>query len=225
MGPFDFILHIDSYLQQIIDQLGTWTYAILFLIVFAETGLVIVPFLPGDSLLFAAGTLAAGGYLDIRILLPVFFLAAVIGNTVNYWVGHKIGPRAFSNRNARFFKPGYLAQTEAFFAKHGGKTIILTRFVPIVRTFAPFVAGVGAMRYGTFMFYNVAGALAWTLVLTLAGFFFGNIPVVKHNFEYVVLLIVLVSIVPAVIGYFRHRGSAETGRTSYEAVKKAVEKK
>jgi membrane-associated protein len=224
MGPFDFILHIDTYLQQIIDQLGSWTYVILFLIIFAETGLVVTPFLPGDSLLFAAGTLAASGYVDLWILLVTFFMAAVLGNSVNYWIGHKIGPRAFSNKNARFFKPGYLAQTEAFFAKHGGKTIILTRFVPIVRTFAPFVAGVGTMKHSTFMFYNVIGALLWTVALTLAGYFFGSIPLIKDNFEYMVFLIVFVSVVPAVIGYFRHRGQAETGHTSYSAIKKAVKK-
>lgn len=224
MEIFDFILHIDSYLQQIIEQLGLWSYAILFLIIFAETGLVVTPFLPGDSLLFAAGALAGGGYLNLWILLPTFFAAAVIGDTINYWIGNTFGSRAFRKENARFFKPGYLAQTQAFYAKHGGKTIVLARFLPIIRTFAPFVAGVGQMRYGTFLFYNVLGALVWVVSLTLLGYFFGSIPIIKENFEYVVILIVLLSLVPPVIEFLRHRRSATTGRTSYGAVKKAVEK-
>lgn len=224
MNAFNFILHLDTYLQQIIDQLGALSYALLFLVIFAETGLVVTPFLPGDSLLFAAGTLAGGGYLELWMLLATFFAAAVLGNTTNYWIGRKLGARAFTNANARFLKPGYLAQTEAFFERHGGKTIILTRFVPIVRTFAPFVAGVGRMPHGTFQFYNVVGALLWVAGLTLAGYFFGSIPIVKENFEYVVILIVLLSIVPPVVEYLKHRKSADRGRTSYGAVKKAVEK-
>lgn len=225
MGIFDFILHIDSYLAQFIDQLGALSYGLLFLIVFAETGLVVTPFLPGDSLLFAAGALAGGGFLEVWILLPVLFVAAVAGDTVNYWIGNKFGTRAFRKENARFLKPGYLAQTQAFYAKHGGKTIVLARFVPIVRTFAPFVAGVGSMRYGTFLLYNVVGAFVWVVSLTLAGFFFGSIPVVKENFEYVVFLIVLLSVVPPFVEYLKHRRSATRGRTSYRAVKKVVEKK
>jgi membrane-associated protein len=203
----DLILHVDEHLAAAITRLGPATYALLFGIIFAETGLVIFPFLPGDSLLFAAGSLAGGGLLDIWIVLITLLIAAVLGDTVNYWIGHRIGERVFSRQTARFFKPSHLARTQAFYAKHGGKTIILARFVPIVRTFAPFVAGVGRMRYSTFVFYNLAGALLWVVGLTLAGFFFGRIPVVKHNFELVVLGIILVSILPPIIEFIKHKRS------------------
>ena len=200
----EFILHLDQYLNQIIQTYGLWTYAILFLIVFVETGLVIMPFLPGDSLLFAAGTFAALGSLDVWVLWLVIFVAAVLGDTLNYWIGSKIGPRAF-DQDMRFMKREYLEKTQEFYEKHGGKTIILARFVPIVRTFAPFVAGVGTMNYRRFFTFNVVGAFLWTTIFVFLGYFFGNIPFVKQNFELAILAIVLMSVVPMVIEYVRGR--------------------
>jgi membrane-associated protein len=200
----DFILHIDQYLNQVIQQYGVWTYALLFVIIFLETGLVVTPFLPGDSLLFAAGTFAALGSLNIWVLWFVCFTAAVLGDSVNYWIGNKVGPRAFE-QDLRFLKREYLDRTHAFYEKHGGKTIVLARFVPIVRTFAPFVAGVGSMRYSYFLTYNVVGAFLWTGLFLWLGYFFGNIPFVQENFELVVVAIVRVSIVPMAIEYVRSR--------------------
>ena len=180
MGIFelliDFILHLDVYLDEIIRNFGVWTYAILFAVIFAETGLVITPFLPGDSLLFAAGTFAALGSLNVIILWLVLFIAAILGDTVNYWIGNKIGPAVFE-KDYRFLKREYLDQTQEFYDKHGGKTIVLARFVPIVRTFAPFVAGVGTMNYGRFLTFNVVGAFIWTAMFVALGYFFGNIPI------------------------------------------------
>ena len=200
----DLFLHLDTHLGQVISQYGTWTYLILFLIVFCETGLVITPLLPGDSLLFAAGTFAALGDLDVRLMILLLVVAAILGDTVNYWVGAAIGPRAFHG-NIRFLKKEYLDRTHAFYEKHGGKTIILARFVPIIRTFAPFVAGVGAMSYGRFLTYNVVGALLWVGLLVLAGFFFGNIPVVRENFTMVILAIVAISVMPIAVEAIRGR--------------------
>jgi membrane-associated protein len=200
----DLFLHLDTHLSQVIAQYGTWTYLILFLIVFCETGLVITPFLPGDSLLFAAGTFAALGDLDVRLMILLLVVAAILGDTVNYWVGAAIGPRAFQG-NHRFLKKEHLDRTHAFYEKHGGKTIILARFVPIIRTFAPFVAGVGAMSYGRFLTYNVVGAVLWVGLLVLAGFFFGNIPVVRENFTIVILAIVAISVMPIAVETFRGR--------------------
>jgi membrane-associated protein len=200
----EFILHLDQYLNEIIQAYGTWTYAILFLIVFIETGLVIMPFLPGDSLLFAAGTFAALGALDVWLLWLIIFVAAVLGDTINYWIGNKIGPRAF-DQDLPFLKRDYLEKTQAFYEKHGGKTIILARFVPIVRTFAPFVAGVGTMNYRRFFTFNVLGAFLWATIFVFLGYFFGNIPFVKQNFELAILAIVLISVVPMVIEYVRGR--------------------
>jgi membrane-associated protein len=205
----DFILHIDKHLAEIISQYGTLTYIILFVIIFVETGLVVMPFLPGDSLLFAAGAFAAISHdqdLNIWILLPLLFVAAFLGDTVNYMIGKAIGPRAFSGK-IKFLKKEYLDQTQAFFDKHGGKAIIYARFVPIVRTFAPFVAGVGSMNYGKFLSFNIIGGLIWVLGLTLAGYFFGTIPWIRDNFEVVVIGIILVSIMPPIIQYLRHRFS------------------
>ena len=204
----DFILHLDQYLNDIIQNYGIWTYAILFAIIFMETGLVVTPFLPGDSLLFAAGTFAALGSLNVWILWLVCFVAAVLGDTVNYWIGNKIGPRAFE-QDIRFLKREYLERTERFYDKHGGKTIILARFVPIVRTFAPFVAGVGTMQYRRFFTYNVVGAFLWTGIFIWLGYFFGNIPFVQENFELVIVVIILVSVVPMVIEYVRSKGHKE----------------
>lgn len=191
----DLFLHLDEHLANIINQYGTWTYAILFLIIFMETGFVVTPFLPGDSLLFAAGTLAPLSDLNIWLIVVLLIIAAIAGDTVNYWIGHYLGERAY---NIKWIKKEYLDRTHAFFQKHGGKTIFLARFVPIVRTFAPFVAGMGKMSYGYFFSYNVFGGIVWVMLFTFLGYFFGNIPFVKANFELVIIAIILVSIVPAV---------------------------
>lgn len=202
----DLFLHLDRHLSEVITQYGAWTYLLLFLIVFCETGLVVTPFLPGDSLLFAAGTFAALGALDVRLLAFLLFAAAVAGDTVNYWVGASIGPRAFTGE-VRHLRREYLDRTQAFFVKHGGKTIVLARFVPIIRTFAPFVAGIGAMRYLRFISYNVAGAALWVGLLVFGGYFFGNIPVVRENFTLVILAIIALSILPIMLEALRARRS------------------
>jgi membrane-associated protein len=191
----DLFLHLDEYMSQVITQYGAWTYGLLFFVIFMETGFVVTPFLPGDSLLFAAGTFAALGSLNIWLLIGLLIIAAVGGDTVNYWIGHKLGDRAY---NTKWIKKEYLDRTHAFFEKHGGKTIVLARFVPIVRTFAPFVAGMGRMSYGYFFSYNVVGGIAWVLLFSLAGFFFGNIPFVQKNFEFVIIAIILISVLPAI---------------------------
>jgi membrane-associated protein len=200
----DVFLHLDQHLSQVISQYGGWTHLILFGIIFCETGLVITPFLPGDSLLFAAGTFAALGALDLRLIVLLLVVAAILGDTVNYWVGAYIGPRAFSG-NVRFLRQEYLERTHAFFIKHGGKTIILARFVPIIRTFAPFVAGVGAMSYPKFLTYNVVGAVLWVGLFVLGGYFFGNIRMVRENFTLVILAIIAVSVMPMVFEAVRTR--------------------
>jgi membrane-associated protein len=194
----DVFLHVDDYLEQIVAYMGIWTYVLLFLVIFAETGLVVTPFLPGDSLLFAAGAVAAiAPELNIWVLLVTLSAAAILGDTANYWIGHWIGPRAFSGK-VRFLKKEHLERTHAFFEKYGGKAIILARFVPIVRTFAPFVAGIGAMTYSKFILYNVAGGLLWVFLFTLLGYFFGQQPFVQANFEFVVLAIIGISVVPMI---------------------------
>ncbi|MDO8805849.1 MAG: DedA family protein [Elusimicrobiota bacterium] len=205
---FNILLHLDKYLGPVIQDYGAWTYLILFLIVFCETGLVITPILPGDSLLFAIGTFCGLGYLDLYITLGLLSVAAILGDTVNYAVGKYIGPKVFHYKDSRIFKQEYLKKTHAFYEKYGGKTIIIARFVPIVRTFAPFVAGVGSMTYGKFLTYNVVGGLLWVFSLTLAGYFFGNIPIVKNNFTAVILFVIITSIMPGVIAYINHRRSA-----------------
>ena len=200
----DLFLHLDEHLSQIISQYGVWTHLILFLIVFCETGLVITPFLPGDSLLFAAGTFAALGSLDLWLIILLLIIAAIIGDTVNYWVGAYIGPRAFRG-DIRFLRQEYLHRTHAFYEKHGGKTIILARFIPIIRTFAPFVAGVGAMSYPKFITYNVVGAVLWVGIFVLGGYFFGTIPVVRENFTLVIMAIILISVMPILLEAVRAR--------------------
>ena len=200
----DFILHIDVHLGEIISNYGAATFAFLFAIIFAETGFVVTPFLPGDSLLFAAGAFAALGNLNIFVLLAVLVAAAILGDTANYWIGHFFGERMIANPRLPI-KQEHIDKTKAFFDKHGGKTIILARFVPIVRTFAPFVAGVGKMHYGNFISYNVIGGIAWVLLFTLAGFFFGNIPAVKHNFTLVIFAIILLSVVPMVFEFVKSK--------------------
>ena len=197
-------LHLDKHLNQVIADYGVWTNLILFAIVFCETGLVVTPFLPGDSLLFAAGACAALGKLDLALIFAALVVGAFIGDNVNYWVGKKLG-LAGAARFPRLIKPEYLAKTQAFYARHGGKTIILARFVPIVRTFAPFVAGVGTMTYVRFISYSICGAILWVIVCTLAGYFFGNLPFVKQNFSLVVLAIIVISVLPIVIGWWRGR--------------------
>lgn len=201
----DFFLHLDQHLAEIIARHGTHTYALLFLIVFCETGLVVTPILPGDSLLFAAGAFAAQGALDAWLLFGLLGVAAILGDTLNYAIGHYLGPKVFHYPRSRFFNPEHLRRTHAFYERHGGKTIVIARFVPIVRTFAPFVAGIGAMSYGKFLAYNVVGALLWVGICVMAGYFFGNIPVVKENFSLVILAIVLISVAPAVIGIVQQR--------------------
>jgi membrane-associated protein len=202
----DLFLHLDQHLSRIIADYGVWTHLILFLIVFAETGLVVTPFLPGDSLLFAAGTFAALGSLDLWLLVVLLIAAAILGDTVNYWVGAWVGPRAFSG-NVKFLRKDYLDRTHAFYEKHGGKTVILARFVPIIRTFAPFVAGVGAMSYPKFIMYNVVGAVLWVGLFVPAGYFFGNIPTVRKNFTLVILAIIAISVLPIALEAIRARRS------------------
>jgi membrane-associated protein len=194
----DFILHIDKHLGEIISTYGTWTYAILFLIIFCETGLVILPLLPGDSLLFAAGSFAAIGKLNPHLMFLLLSFAAILGDTVNYWIGNYIGPKAFSN-NYKFLKKEHLEKTHKFYEKYGGKTIILARFVPIVRTFAPFVAGVGSMTYSKFLLYNVVGGVAWVAIFVYVGYFFGNLDFVQNNFGLVAIAIILLSLIPIII--------------------------
>jgi membrane-associated protein len=200
----DIFLHLDHHLAEIIAQFGAGAYLILFAIIFAETGLVVTPFLPGDSLLFAAGTFAALGSFDLILLLLLLMAAAVIGDTVNYWIGARIGERAFSGR-VRFLKTEHLERTRAFYARHGGKTIVLARFIPIIRTFAPFVAGVGHMHYPRFLAYNLAGAVLWVSLFVLGGYFFGNIPAVRSNFTLVILAIIALSVVPVFVELLRNR--------------------
>lgn len=206
----DFLLHLDRYLAEIIAQYGLWTYGLLFLIVFLETGVVVTPILPGDSLLFAAGTFAGLGVLDPVVLFLLLATAAIAGDTVNYWVGHYIGPKAFSGK-IRWLRQDYLNRTEAFYARHGGKTIVLARFVPIVRTFAPFVAGVGQMSYRRFIAYNVGGAVAWVGLFIFGGYFFGNIPTVRENFSVVILGIIVVSVLPIAVELIRGWRKAPEG--------------
>ena len=189
----------------VIQSYGMWTYLILFAIVFAETGFVIIPFLPGDSLLFVAGAFAASGALSLQVVVIILAAAAIIGDTVNYQIGHFIGPSVFKKENSRFLNQEHLKQTEQFYLKHGGKTIIIARFIPVIRTFAPFVAGIGAMSYWQFLAYNVIGGLAWVFTVVFGGYFFGNLPIVKNNFTLVIFAIIFVSILPGIIGYARRK--------------------
>ncbi|WP_338501477.1 DedA family protein [Erwinia aphidicola] len=206
----DFILHIDVHLAELVAQYGIWIYAILFLILFCETGLVVTPFLPGDSLLFVAGALAAlpGNDLNVHTMVALMVVAAITGDAVNYTIGRLFGDKLFSNPNSKIFRRSYLNKTHEFYERHGGKTIILARFVPIVRTFAPFVAGMGKMSYRHFALYNVAGGLLWVLLFTYAGYFFGNLPAVQENLKLLIVAIILLSIMPGVIEVWRHRRAA-----------------
>ena len=198
-------LHLDHYLSSIIQQYGFWTHLILFCIIFCETGLVVTPFLPGDSLLFATGTFAARGELELTVVLALLSVAAIAGDTINYWFGFLAGPKMLERGKIRWVKKEYLDRTHQFYEKYGGETIILARFIPIIRTFAPFVAGIGTMAYPRFLLYNIMGGTFWVVAMTLLGFFFGNIPIVKENFSFVIVVIIVISILPAVIEAFRQR--------------------
>ena len=201
----DIILHLDKHLAVLVQQYGQWIYAILFVIIFSETGFVVTPFLPGDSLLFVAGALAALGGMDIAVLLAVLGVAAVLGNMVNYQIGRFLGPRVFQWEQSRFFNKTALEKTHAFYEKHGGKTLVISRFLPLFRTFAPFVAGIGAMSYSRFTFFNLVGGLGWVGSLTLAGYWFGNLPWIQKNLSLVILAIIAISLVPVVVGWLQHR--------------------
>ena len=204
-GFIDIFMHLDKHMGAVIQNYGTLTYVVLFMIIFCETGLVVTPFLPGDSLLFAAGTFAAIGALNVTWLFALLVTAALAGNTTNYWIGYFIGPKVFSKDNVRFLNRKHLDRTHQFYEKYGGKTIIMARFVPIVRTFAPFVAGIGRMTYTRFMSYDVFGGTAWVGICVFAGYFFGNIPIVKRNFSMVIMVIIFISILPGLIEFLRHR--------------------
>lgn len=209
----DLFLHLDEYLANIISQYGAWTYGILFVVIFIETGLVVMPFLPGDSLLFAAGTFAALGSLNVWFLIGLLMAAAVLGDAVNYSIGHYLGERAY---NIKWIKREHLEKTHAFFEKHGGKAIFLARFVPIVRTFAPFVAGIGKMTYGYFATYNIVGGMTWVLTFTLLGYFFGNLEFVKRNFELVIVAIILISVMPMFVEWWKARREAKAEKVKLE---------
>ena len=203
MYCWDMIVHLDKHLVELANNWGLWTYLILFLVIFCETGLVVTPFLPGDSLLFVIGALSAGGQLNVFAIGFLLFIAAVIGDTVNYHLGYFFGPKAFNAKHNRFFKREHLMKTHEFYERHGGKTIIIARFIPIIRTFAPFVAGMGSMSYRRFICYNVVGAALWVAIIVSAGYFFGNIPIVKKNFTLVIMAIIVISIMPGVISFLK----------------------
>ena len=203
---WDFAVHLDAHLAAFVAQHGTWVYALLFVIVFTETGVVVMPFLPGDSLLFVVGTLAAAGGMDITTVMTVLVAAALTGDNVNYWIGRWAGPKVFRLEDSRWFSRKYLARTHAFYERHGGKAIIIARFVPIVRTYVPFVAGIGTMSYARFLGFSVVGATLWVVSLCLAGYWFGNIPLVKNNLGVVIVIIVALSMTPIAIGALRARG-------------------
>ncbi len=202
---FDIVLHLDRHLQWLVANYGPWIYAILFAIVFCETGLVVTPFLPGDSLLFVAGTLAAAGDMTIHGLFAALATASFLGDNTNYWIGRYVGPRVFTREGSRLLDPEHLQRTQRFYDRYGAKTVFFARFMPIIRTFAPFVAGIGRMQYPRFLFFSFSGSVAWVGLLAYAGYYFGNVPMVKQNLTLVIVVIVLVSILPGVVGYFRHR--------------------
>lgn len=201
----DFFLHIDEYIGGIIQTYGTWTYVIMFIVIFCETGLVVMPVLPGDSLLFTLGAFAAQQALNFWLVLVILFAAALLGDNVNYWIGYHMGPKIFSGQTFRWLNQKHLYETKRFYERHGGKTIIIARFLPIIRTFAPFVAGIGRMPYGKFLSFSVAGAGGWIVIATGAGYLFGNIPVVRDHFTLVILAIIFISLLPAAIKFMQHR--------------------
>lgn len=218
----DFILHLDVHLTELVTTYGVLTYGFLFLIIFAETGFVITPFLPGDSLLFAAGAIAALGSLNVWLIVGVLITAAVIGDTVNYWIGHFFGRKIVDHPKITFINQEHIDKTEQFYKKHGAKTIILARFVPIVRTFAPFVAGVGTMHYETFLLYNFVGGVMWVSIFVLAGYFFGNMPFIKHNFHYAIFAIVGLSLVPMIYEYYQNKRHPDVPGVRQETLEKVV---
>jgi membrane-associated protein len=209
-NPLDLILHLDVYLDLLVTNYGTWVYAILFLVIFCETGLVVTPFLPGDSLLFIAGAVAAGGGMDPLLLAGLLMAAAILGDSTNYIIGRTAGDKLFSNPNSKIFRRDYLTRTHEFYDRHGGKTVTLARFLPIIRTFAPFVAGVGKMHYPRFLGFSVLGSVLWVGSLVALGYFFGNIPFIKKNLTLLVLAIILISLIPMIVGLVRGR----TGRSA-----------
>ena len=204
----DFILHIDQHLTELAAQYGVWIYGILFLIIFCETGLVVMPLLPGDSLLFAAGSIAAIGEMNIHLMVVLLIIAAILGDAVNFMIGKYFGEKLFANPNSKIFKQSHLQKTQQFYAKHGGKTIILARFIPIVRTFAPFVAGMGHMTYHHFLAYNVIGGVLWVTIFSYLGYFFGNLPIVKDNLSLVLIAIIVLSVLPGIVEIIRHNRAA-----------------
>jgi membrane-associated protein len=208
----DLVLHLDQHLVELVNQYQSWTYGILALIIFCETGLVVTPILPGDSLLFAVGALASKGRLNVTLVVALLALAAIIGDSVNYWIGRTVGPRVFASENSRWFNRSYLERTHAFYEKYGGKTLILARFMPIIRTFAPFVAGIGKMTYLRFLAYSVSGGILWISLLTYAGYFFGEIPIVKRNFSLVIVAVIAISLLPAVIEFLRARRGGKAAK-------------
>lgn len=229
MEILNYLLHLDKNIASIINLFGPLAYGIIFLIIFAETGLVIAPFLPGDSLLFIAGTLAGKGLFKIWEIYFTILIAAILGDTANYWIGNKIGSKVFTGNNSRIFNKGHLEKTRSFYEKHGGKTIILARFVPVIRTFAPFVAGIGKMHYGTFLFYNVSGAFIWSTLLVFAGYFFGGLTVIKENFEFAVIGIIILSLLPMLIEYLKHKyqkrpSALRLHKTSYKNIQETFKK-
>ncbi|GAB1232335.1 DedA family protein [Ferrigenium sp. UT4] len=204
-GLIDIVLHLDAHLLALVQEYGMWVYAILFFIIFAETGLVVAPFLPGDSLLFVIGALCGMGSLQLEVALPLLVLAAFMGDNTNYWIGRLLGLRLLNRASPRLIKPEHLEKTHAFYAKHGGKTVIFARFLPIIRTFAPFVAGIGTMDYRKYVMFSITGGVSWIGSLILAGFFFGNIPVIKENLTLMILVIVVISFIPAFVEFVRQR--------------------
>jgi membrane-associated protein len=214
----DFVLHLDKHLFDIIKEYGTWTYLILFTVVFCETGLVVTPFLPGDSLLFATGTLAATGVLNVNLLFFLLLAASIIGDNSNYWIGYHVGPKVFSSQKSKFFNKEHLEKTHKFYEKHGGKAVIIAKYLPIIRTFSPFVAGVGRMTYWRFLIYDIIGGLSWVSIFVLGGYYFGNIPFVKQNFSVVIIAIIAISMIPAVIEFLRHQFKKPESEPEIEAV-------
>ena len=204
-GLFDALVHLDKHLLEAVQSYGGWVYLLLFLIVFCETGLVVTPFLPGDSLLFVAGTVAGAGSMNVHLLVVLLIAAAVLGDSVNYAIGRWLGPRVFRRDDSWFFKRAYIERTHAYFDRYGGRTIVIARFIPIIRTYAPFVAGIGRMDYYRFLMFNVGGAVLWVALITYAGYLFGNVPIVKNNLTVVILGIILLSISPGIVEYLRHR--------------------
>lgn len=218
----DILIHLDTYLTQIVSQYGLLTYGILFLIIFAETGFVVTPFLPGDSLLFAAGAIASLGSLSIWFVVGLLIIAAIFGDTVNYWIGHFLGKKIVDHPNIKFINQEHIDKTEQFYKKYGAKTIILARFVPIVRTFAPFVAGVGSMHYSTFIFYNIIGGVLWVMLFTLLGYFFGTMPVIQENFHFAVFAIIGLSLVPVIYEYIQHKRQPDAPGVTQKKLEKVV---